>query len=182
MNMNKIVKMVILIAIITCIISIGGAYAATNYAISANKISYSDNSNLGVDNVQAAIDGTCSRAATVLDSKLNKTLIELALPTPTKSTTSNDYILTYNIDLSGYTEIVPIIYVSNFWAYSANSYEIPPTSTGNFYNRLYSYNGNYSYYWEGGISITQKSIIVSTSLKSSNISQNYFEIIKLYAR
>ena len=65
--MNKIVKIVILIAIITCIVSISGSYAATNYAISANKISYSDNSSLGVDNVQAAIDGTCSR----IDSRLN---------------------------------------------------------------------------------------------------------------
>ena len=59
--MNKIVKIVILIAIITCIVSISGSYAATNYAISANKISYSDNSSLGVDNVQAAIDGTCTK-------------------------------------------------------------------------------------------------------------------------
>ena len=65
--MNKIVKIVILVAIITCIVSISGSYAATNYAISANKISYSDNSSLGVDNVQAAIDGTCSR----IDSRLN---------------------------------------------------------------------------------------------------------------
>lgn len=159
-----------------------GTYAATNYVISANNIGYSDNSNLGAGNVQAAIDGTCSKANEVLKSKLNKNLTEITLPPPTKSTTSNEYILTYNIDLSEYTEIVPIIYVSNFWAYSANSYEIPPTSTENFYNRLYSYNGNYSYYWEGGIRITQKSIIVSTSLKSSNINQNYFEIIGLYAR
>ena len=37
-----------------------GAYAATTYAISSNKVSYTDNSSLGVDNVQAAIDGTCS--------------------------------------------------------------------------------------------------------------------------
>ena len=38
-----------------------GTYAATTYAINAAKIGYSDNSNLGVDNVQAAIDGTCTK-------------------------------------------------------------------------------------------------------------------------
>ena len=52
-------KIPLLMAIVTCIISISGSYAATNYAISATKIGYSDNSNLGADNVQAAIDGTC---------------------------------------------------------------------------------------------------------------------------
>ena len=159
-----------------------GTYAATNYAISANNIGYSDNSNLGAGNVQAAIDGTCSKVNEVLKSKLNKNLTEITLPTPTKSTTSNEYILTYNIDLSEYTEIVPIIYVSNFWAYSTNSYQIPPTSTGKFSSKLYSYSSNYGYYWDGAISITKESIVVGTTLKSSNINQNYFEIIGLYAR
>ena len=159
-----------------------GTYAATNYAISANNIGYSDNSNLGAGNVQAAIDGTCSKVNEVLKSKFNKNLTEITLPTPTKSTTSNEYILTYNIDLSEYTEIVPIIYVSNFWAYSANSYQIPPTSTGKFSSKLYSYSSNYGYYWDGAISITKESIVVGTTLKSSNINQNYFEIIGLYAR
>lgn len=45
-----------------------GTYAATSYAISSNKVSYTDNSGLGVDNVQAAIDGTCSNIDTRLDS------------------------------------------------------------------------------------------------------------------
>ncbi|MBO5414177.1 MAG: hypothetical protein J6A17_00970 [Bacilli bacterium] len=43
-----------------------GAYAATSYAIDSSKIGYKDNSNLGVDNVQAAIDGTCSNINTKL--------------------------------------------------------------------------------------------------------------------
>ena len=71
--MNRIVKIVVLIALITCIVSISGSYAATTYAISASKIGYSDNSNLGVNNVQAAIDGTCNRINTklsVIDNKL----------------------------------------------------------------------------------------------------------------
>ena len=36
-----------------------GTYAATTYAINAAKIGYSDNSNLGATDVQAAVDGTC---------------------------------------------------------------------------------------------------------------------------
>ena len=64
--MKKSLKVSILTAVITCIISISGSYAATNYAISATKIGYSDNSNLGADNVQAAIDGTCSKVDTRL--------------------------------------------------------------------------------------------------------------------
>lgn len=67
--MKKTIMIIIFTAIITGIISIYGAYAATNYAINASKIGYSDNSNLGVDNVQAAIDGTCT--------KFNEQLTEL---------------------------------------------------------------------------------------------------------
>ena len=66
-----------------------GTYAATNYVISANNIGYSDNSNLGAGNVQAAIDGTCSKVNEVLKSKFNKNLTKITLPPPTKSTTSN---------------------------------------------------------------------------------------------
>ena len=57
--MKKNLKLTLFIGMITCLISIGGSYAATSYAISASKVTYLDNSNLGVDNVQAAIDGTC---------------------------------------------------------------------------------------------------------------------------
>ena len=60
-------KIPLLMAIVTCIISISGSYAATNYAISATKIGYSDNSNLGADNVQAAIDGTCTNFSKKLE-------------------------------------------------------------------------------------------------------------------
>ena len=59
--MKKTIITIIFTAMITGIISIYGAYAATTYAISASKIGYADNSNLGADNVQAALDGTCSK-------------------------------------------------------------------------------------------------------------------------
>ena len=62
------------------IISGIGTYAATTYAISSNKVSYTDNSSLGVNNVQAAIDGTCSNVNNRLSSiddklKTNKVLV-----------------------------------------------------------------------------------------------------------
>ncbi len=66
--MKKMIVLVLAIVSIGCIISISGAYAATSYAISAIKISYSDNSNLGVDNVQAAVDGTCVKFTNQLTS------------------------------------------------------------------------------------------------------------------
>ena len=40
--------------------------AATSYAINANNIGYTDNSNLGAGNVQAAIDGTCTKISNKL--------------------------------------------------------------------------------------------------------------------
>ena len=74
--MKKSLKVSIIIAIITCIISISGSYAATNYAISAIKIGYSDNSNLGADNVQAAIDGTCTKFSSQLTNLKNEVKTE----------------------------------------------------------------------------------------------------------
>ena len=66
--MRKTITAIIITAVITGIISIGGAYAATNYAISASKIGYTDNSSLGATDVQAAIDGTCTKLANLKDN------------------------------------------------------------------------------------------------------------------
>ena len=46
----------------------GGAYAATTYSINSNNVQYKDNYNLGSTTVQAAIDGTCTKIDTRLDS------------------------------------------------------------------------------------------------------------------
>lgn len=77
--MKKTIITIIFTAMITGIISIYGAYAATTYAISSTKIGYSDNSNLGVDNVQAAIDGTCTKFSNQLIS-LKKEVISDMYP------------------------------------------------------------------------------------------------------
>ena len=74
--MKKTIMIIIVTAMITGVISIGGAYAATNYAISATKIGYSDNSDLGVDNVQAAIDGTCTKFSSQLTNLKNEVKTE----------------------------------------------------------------------------------------------------------
>lgn len=66
--MKKTILIIIITATITGIISIGCTYAATTYAISASKVGYSDNSSLGAANVQAAIDGTCSKVNSRLSS------------------------------------------------------------------------------------------------------------------
>ena len=68
MKKKKTIIVLIIGIIFGLIISGIGTYAATSYAISSNKVSYTDNFGLGVDNVQAAIDGTCSNIDTRLDS------------------------------------------------------------------------------------------------------------------
>lgn len=46
--------------------------AAVDYVISANSISYTDNANLGADNVQAAIDGTCTKFSAKLNNMMEQ--------------------------------------------------------------------------------------------------------------
>ena len=66
-QIKKNIKLIIIVIMISCIFGWGSSYAATTYAINSNKVEYKDNSSLGVTNVQAAIDGTCSR----IDEKFN---------------------------------------------------------------------------------------------------------------
>ena len=71
--MRKIIITIIFTAIITSILSLSFSYAATNYAISASKIGYTDNSSLGATDVQAAIDGTCTKFSNQL-TELKKSM------------------------------------------------------------------------------------------------------------
>ena len=87
--MKKSLKVSILVAVITCLISISGSYAATNYAINASKIGYSDNSSLGVDNVQAAIDGTCTKFSNQL-TNLKENIIDTVYPVGSIYTSESD--------------------------------------------------------------------------------------------
>ena len=79
-NNNKKSIMTLLMGLIIGLSLSGiGTYAATTYAINANKIEYTDNASLGVDNVQAAIDGTCTKFSGQLTS-LKESIINTVYP------------------------------------------------------------------------------------------------------
>ena len=67
-EIRKNIKLIIIISIIVCIFGWCSSYAATTYAINSSNVEYKDNSSLGVTNVQAAIDGTCTKFNTQLTS------------------------------------------------------------------------------------------------------------------
>ena len=73
------ITLIIIMCILTIAISISGSYAATNYAIESKNVEYTDNSSLGVTNVQAAIDGTCTKFNTELTS-LKQDMINTIYP------------------------------------------------------------------------------------------------------
>lgn len=55
------IKNIVMLVFIMCVFAAASSYAATTYAIKSEDIQYADNSKLGVANVQAAIDGTCTK-------------------------------------------------------------------------------------------------------------------------
>lgn len=55
------IKNILMLIFIISVFAAASSYAATTYAIKSEDIQYTDNSNLGVANVQAAIDGTCTK-------------------------------------------------------------------------------------------------------------------------
>ena len=77
--MKRIIITIIFTAIITSVLSLSFSYAATTYAINAERIGYADNSSLGADNVQAAIDGTCTKFSNQL-TNLKKDVINEMYP------------------------------------------------------------------------------------------------------
>ena len=87
--MKKSLKVSILVAVITCLISISWSYAATSYAINASKIGYSDNSSLGATDVQAAIDGTCTKFSNQL-TNLKENIIDTVYPVGSIYTSESD--------------------------------------------------------------------------------------------
>ncbi len=58
--------------IIGVIISVGTSYIVAATVINSRDVSYTDNAKLGVTNVQAAIDGTCSKIDTNINSLQTK--------------------------------------------------------------------------------------------------------------
>ena len=157
-KMKKTIIIIIITAVITGVISIGCTYAATSYAISASKVGYSDNSSIGVDNVQAAIDGTCTKVDTRLGSleKNKQNNITTTSSTITKNISgtfpsgcSNIYkygnIVMYNCafvpgsNVSANTAI--LTFPSGYRPVSATSVVIIASGTGTAYNANLSTSG-----------------------------------------
>ncbi len=72
-NLNKTMNIKMLIAfILGAIISVTSSYAIAETLIKSADVSYVDNSKLGATNVQAAIDGTCTKFSNDLATLLDK--------------------------------------------------------------------------------------------------------------
>ncbi len=72
-NLNKTMNIKIITAFIFgAVISIASSYALAETLIKSSDVSYVDNSKLGATNVQAAIDGTCTKFSNDLQSFLLK--------------------------------------------------------------------------------------------------------------
>ena len=69
---NKIDKKSILIILIATIISITSSYVLAQTLVNSKDVYYEDNSGLAVNNVQAAIDGTCTKFSNQLQDFLLK--------------------------------------------------------------------------------------------------------------
>ncbi len=72
-NLNKTMNIKIITAfVLGAVISIASSYALAETLIKSADVSYVDNSKLGATNVQAAIDGTCTKFSNDLQSFLLK--------------------------------------------------------------------------------------------------------------
>lgn len=85
--MKRELRIYIVVAILVIVLSSISTYATS--VISANSISYTDNSNLGVADVQAAIDGTCTKFSSQLSS-LKENIIDTIYPVGSIYTSETD--------------------------------------------------------------------------------------------
>lgn len=132
--MKKKITAIIITVVVTVIISIGGAYAATSYAISASKIGYTDNSSLGATNVQAAIDGTCSKVNSRLTS-----IEKHSVRAVTSQLSGTCATVTHNLNLSNYYPLVSLgsqqshaYVIYNISSVTANSFKVCVGTIDNF--------------------------------------------------
>ena len=83
-NTNKSVNVkIIIVFILGAIVSVTSSYAIAETLIKSADVSYVDNSKLGATNVQAAIDGTCTKFSndlTDLKTNLKKEILNEAYP------------------------------------------------------------------------------------------------------
>ena len=83
-NLNKTMNIKIITAfVLGAVISIASSYTLAETLIKSADVSYVDNSKLGATNVQAAIDGTCTKFSndlTDLKTNLKKEILDEAYP------------------------------------------------------------------------------------------------------
>ena len=93
---NKIDKRVFIIMIIGImigiIISITSSYVLAQTLVNSKDVYYEDNSGLAVNNVQAAIDGTCTKFSNELTNFLNKIYPVGTIYTSTASTNPSTFL------------------------------------------------------------------------------------------
>ena len=91
-NKNKLDKKVYIIFLIAIIISISSSYVLAQTLVNSNDVYYEDNSSLAVNNVQAAIDGTCTKFSNELTNFLNKIYPVGTIYTSTASTNPSSFL------------------------------------------------------------------------------------------
>ncbi len=91
-NKNKLDKKVYIIFLIAIIISITSSYVLAQTLINSKDVYYEDNSSLAVNNVQAAIDGTCTKFSNELTNFLNKIYPVGTIYTSTASTNPSSFL------------------------------------------------------------------------------------------
>lgn len=111
-----------------------GVFAATTYAISSNKVSYTDNSGLGASNVQAAIDGTCASFNEKLTSSHTPVLLNSTLTYSNTTEATANYISIPT--MNNYQMLVYRVVVANISQFvvcvkgnSTNQYILDATSS-----------------------------------------------------
>lgn len=115
-----------------------GVYATT--VIDSNLVNYKDNSGLGVDNVQAAIDGACSNISSIQDqiNSMNSNIIlrEVTFPTiASLATTYDTNVITPFETISGYTPVFLVNIRTNSPGVAVENFGVS-VSTNQVYVRL----------------------------------------------
>ena len=91
-NSRKIYLIILIAFTLGIIISISSSYVLAQTLVKSEDVYYEDNSGLAVNNVQAAIDGTCTKFSNELTNFLNKIYPVGTIYTSTASTNPSSFL------------------------------------------------------------------------------------------